>query len=1623
MSGMLETLGLRLDADGAIQKIRDFGAAADKTARQTEVLEHGVELLGLAFGSWKAAQFGTEALNLAARYETLGVAMNVVGHNAGFSSHEMAAFDSQLRKTGISMIESRNNLARMAAAQLDLAQSAKLARVAQDAAVLGDINSSEAFERLVQGIVSGQPRILHTMGIFADFGRAEREWANSHDRVFESLSQVEKVNIRLNATLEEGAKRAGVYDAAFLTAGKQLQSTNRFLDDLKVRLGDTFLPEYTVAIFAYANALKFAGDHTGEISVAVELMAAGFAGRALQALNTFNAAQRAQLETTIASRAATLSANEAEVIAANVHLAGAQNRLAANQILGASEAELAALENNVVNAQFRLALSAQSAAAAEVELAAAATWTGRAIAEAGALGAKGMALVGGPIGLAVIAAVALNELLDVYLDHSSAAAMKAAEQTEAQAHATDAALKVAHGRAAAEKKAADALTEHAQKFAALKEEREQELAKQTMLNAAFGQSANALKALDIEYDAAIERAKNAKEHRGAELKTLNDLTDGLARQKIVAAALEADQSRRDSMRDVGIGTDAQVRAAEQERALIGLSTEAISRQRIENDALNASIDARLERDKAVFHADANEIQAAQDIYDNTLYRIAANKDLAESQRKLQIASGTLEIRAHAEALEMETRALANGAVSRKDYQANLDANVAGRRALREIGFGDPIALAVRFAAIEQERREKIALVELKDATTEHDRAVKDATENAKHFATEQQHIARVLEDDLLHAVQSFTTTGLKSFTSFFSEVERLSLHMVGQLDEHLRKLADQKKLAEAAGPDFGNQVQKISTEIAHYEQLRKAAEAAAIVVSAATGGYQIGQQLYSGSHSSGQNTALGALGGAASGAAAGAAFGPWGAAAGAVVGLTAGIIGAGHAAAEAAKQMREMQTAVGLSMAELRATVDHNTLGAGIAQINADREARRKAIEDAYAGGDANSTQVAKRVAALNEMNKLEDTRIKQLEHETIVAAALAARQQQRDQEDLSVRILSAQGYTDASGDAGFRNQQLREYQDAVSAKRSPEYLALLTHAQLDEAIQRATQRDIERQTSAIAEANKIQQATLDAQLKAQQDALRVNQDQLNTAQQNVQALQQVVDTLANFSDSLKLSDLSPLSPIEQLAEAKRQLDADYAKAQGGDVQAGSDFANYAKAFLTASRDVNASGVGYVSDYSTVQQMTDALQGKFGTQLTAEQQIVAQLTAANAALTAQIAAIQSAKDAAQASADAQTAALTTKTDAQTTALLAALEQSRNTALLPADSLLAALGTIASAVDGAARATITAEQAALFESRNAAEAAANAQIDAIRNGGDAATVQMLATIAELQTSRLVANTHAVTVEAQLLKSGALSQDQIDALITNRQAANDASLAAIAAVRDGRDTATQENLKQIAELQQTRLAMNTQALSQEDVLVQQRVLLEQQITEAQGGAQYQQLVAQKAAIDAQIGAIEGARVSAEQQALAQLAALVAIRDKSWSTNIVFTPPATTTNTDYPTGANTGNGYATDENGNRIYAFAQGGLFGGGVRMVGEQGPELEVTGPSRIVSASQTNSLLADALGQSAKMAAELRDLNDSSAATVAVLQAGLSALVARVEALAARVEENTKVTKRGFEGMS
>jgi len=76
---------------------------------------------------------------------------------------------------------------------------------------------------------------------------------------------------------------------------------------------------------------------------------------------------------------------------------------------------------------------------------------------------------------------------------------------------------------------------------------------------------------------------------------------------------------------------------------------------------------------------------------------------------------------------------------------------------------------------------------------------------------------------------------------------------------------------------------------------------------------------------------------------------------------------------------------------------------------------------------------------------------------------------------------------------------------------------------------------------------------------------------------------------VADFQQSLRLGDLSTLTPEQQYAEAKRQYDATSAAALSGDSEAQAQWTQIAQAFLEASRGFFASGAQYGADFAAVQ--------------------------------------------------------------------------------------------------------------------------------------------------------------------------------------------------------------------------------------------------------------------------------------------------------------------------------------------------------------------------------------------------------------------------------------------------
>lgn len=215
------------------------------------------KLLEMGFAGAQAfIGYVKEATLFAARVDTLGVALEVAGAHAGYSREEIQKFEEDVKGMGITTSKARIALQQMAQADLDLAQAADLARVAQDAAVTAGIDSSEAFNRILYAITSLQPELLRTMNLTVNSQAAQEKYARELGKSADQLTATERQQALLNATMRAAEGIAGTYEAAMETVGKKLTSLPRYFEEIRLGIGNAFQPALLVSVDFLTEKLK-----------------------------------------------------------------------------------------------------------------------------------------------------------------------------------------------------------------------------------------------------------------------------------------------------------------------------------------------------------------------------------------------------------------------------------------------------------------------------------------------------------------------------------------------------------------------------------------------------------------------------------------------------------------------------------------------------------------------------------------------------------------------------------------------------------------------------------------------------------------------------------------------------------------------------------------------------------------------------------------------------------------------------------------------------------------------------------------------------------------------------------------------------------------------------------------------------------------------------------------------------------------------------------------------------------------------------------------------------------------------------------------------------------------------
>lgn len=182
-----------------------------------------------------------ESVVAASRVEELRLVSQLLGQRAGYTAGEIDQMTQAIKDQGVRTDTANKLMIQFARYQLDMAKTADLARVAQDAAVISMSDSSDTLDRLLWGITTYNTRVLRTAGLNVNMQKSFETYAETLDKNSKQLTQAEKVQAALNGVLAEGARITGAYEAAMNTAGKQMRSlAGREIPEFKNALGAPF---------------------------------------------------------------------------------------------------------------------------------------------------------------------------------------------------------------------------------------------------------------------------------------------------------------------------------------------------------------------------------------------------------------------------------------------------------------------------------------------------------------------------------------------------------------------------------------------------------------------------------------------------------------------------------------------------------------------------------------------------------------------------------------------------------------------------------------------------------------------------------------------------------------------------------------------------------------------------------------------------------------------------------------------------------------------------------------------------------------------------------------------------------------------------------------------------------------------------------------------------------------------------------------------------------------------------------------------------------------------------------------------------------------------------------------
>lgn len=243
-------------SDSVSSSFSNMEAAATRFAR-------GVGTASAVAGGALTA-FAVKSFNAAARVDELDVALQAVGSSTGLGYEALNEAAIAVKSMGIEMEIAQKSVLKFAQNNLDMSKASEVARVAQDLAVIGGMNSTDAYNNLTHAIITGRSEVLKSVGIQKSAGQAYAEYARSIGKTTKELTYQEKQAAVLNLVLKEGERVAGTYEAAMTSPGKVLRSFARITNELQVAVGKSLIEAFGPMILQvyelYKNIVKLVSE-------------------------------------------------------------------------------------------------------------------------------------------------------------------------------------------------------------------------------------------------------------------------------------------------------------------------------------------------------------------------------------------------------------------------------------------------------------------------------------------------------------------------------------------------------------------------------------------------------------------------------------------------------------------------------------------------------------------------------------------------------------------------------------------------------------------------------------------------------------------------------------------------------------------------------------------------------------------------------------------------------------------------------------------------------------------------------------------------------------------------------------------------------------------------------------------------------------------------------------------------------------------------------------------------------------------------------------------------------------------------------------------------------------------